>query len=334
MKMIHLTIAVPAYNAEDCLAKCLESLSDPRLAGRLEVIVVDDGSTDATRRIAAQYAARIPDRFFVISQENGGHGAAVNAGLGAARGKYFRIVDADDWVDADGLCALLEAMEAFDPDVFVDERVECAADSLKRIELPAEARADEVVDYLALTDPRYDRNVDMHTLTVRTALLREREITLLAHTYYVDMQYVIGVACFAETALLVRRAVYNYRLGVGGQSVNPLNFARNYEQHNRVLLACVGFFDRNSSLLTAERAAYVRRLLVLLANTQYNIAYIYNPDRREGVRQARSLNRYLGSQIPWLSRATMGRRIAGRVLHTFGVGYERLQWIKSAAGRR
>jgi glycosyltransferase involved in cell wall biosynthesis len=307
---------------------------DPRLSGRLEVVVVDDGSTDATRRIAARYAARMPERFVVVSQENGGHGAAVNAGLHAARGKYFRIVDADDWVDADGLCALLDSMEALDPDVFVDERVERFADRSNQIELPEGVRTDEVIDYHELIDPLFDRNVDMHTLTVRASLLRERGISLLSHTCYVDMQYVIGVACFAHTACLIRRAVYNYRLGAVGQSVNYLNFARNYEQHNRVLLACVDFFRGSEPFMSEGRAAYVRRLLALLTNTQYNIAYIYNPDRREGKRQAQSLSRYLNRHIPWLSRATMRRRMAGQVLHTLGVGYDQLQWLKAAAGRR
>ncbi len=332
--MILLTIAVPAYNAEDCLSQCLDSLSDARFADRLEVIVVDDGSTDATRRIAARYVARMPGRFTLVSQENGGHGAAVNAGLRRARGKYFRIVDADDWVDADGLCTLLDAMEALDPDAFVDERVERFMGRANRIALPEGARTDEVIDYRALIDARFDRNVDMHTLTARTSLLRERGIALLPHTYYVDMQYVIGVACFARTVCLIRCAVYNYRLGSGGQSVNHLNFARYYEQHNRVLLACIDFFRRSEPFLPQERAAHVRRRLALLANTQYNIAYIYNPDRREGRRQARSLSRYLDSHILWLSRATMRRRVAGRFLHAFGVGYDRLQWLKAATGRR
>lgn len=332
--MIYLTIAVPSYNVEDCLPQCLDSLADARFVGRLEVIVVDDGSTDATRRIAERYADRMSELITVISQKNGGHGAAVNTGLRQARGKYFRIVDADDWVERDGLCALLDAMEACDPDVFIDERVECYADSSNKIALPPNAPAGLVVDYCQLTEPRFDRNIDMHTLTARTSLLRAQKIALLSHTSYVDMQYVIGVACFARTACLFRHTVYSYRLGESGQSVNYLNFARNYEQHNRVLLACVAFFLASEPHMPQGRAAYVRRLLTLLAKTQYNIAYIYNPDRREGSRQAKSLSRYLDDYIPWLSRATKRRRVAGRVLHTLGVDYNQLQLLKAVTGRR
>ncbi len=332
--MLLLTIAVPAYNAEDCLSRCLDSLTDVRFADRIEVIVVNDGSTDGTGRIVGRYAARLPERFSVRSQPNGGHGAAVNAGLAAARGKYFRILDADDWMDADGLAALLDAMEVLDPDVFVDERMERFADHAIRIELPSDVPAGELVDFSTLGAPHFARNIDMHTLTARTSLLRERGIELLAHTYYVDMQYVIGVSCFARTACLIRRTAYNYQLGADGQSVNPLNFARNYEQHNRVLLACVDFFQKNESTMPAERVACVRRMLALLANTQYNIAYIYNPNRNEGKRQAQSLSRYLNHHIPWLSRATRRRRVTGQVLHALGVDYGRLQWLKAAAWRR
>lgn len=334
IKMIQLTIAVPAYNAENCLVRCLDSLAHPRFDGRLEVVVVDDGSTDQTRRIADRFAARMPGRFHVISQKNSGHGGAVNTGLRAARGRYFRIVDADDWVDADGLAALLDAMGKMDPDLFIDERVERFDERADRIALPEDAPAGKVVDFHALTDPRFDRNIDMHTITARTALLRERGIVLMTNTYYVDMQYVVGVACFARTAVLIRRTVYQYQLGVSGQSVNPLNFARNYEQHNSVLLACVDYFVRNGALLPPGRADYVRRRLKLLANTQYNIAYIYNPDRREGRLQARRFSRYLDRKIPWLSRATRRRRMAGRVLNTLGVNYDGLKRLKEATGRR
>lgn len=332
--MIDLTIAVPAYNAARWLTKCLDSLAVARYADRLEVIVIDDGSTDATRRIADEYASAMPNRFIVVSQENGGHGGAVNTGLRLARGKYFRIVDADDWVDENGLAALLDAMEAHDPDVFIDERVEHFKDRADRIELPTDAPPDYVVDFDVLTAPRFDQNIDMHTLTARTSLLREHNVVLLSHTYYVDMQYVIGVACFARTACAVRCAVYQYRLGASGQSVNYLNYARNYEQHNRVLMACVDYLEKNEPFLPEGRSGYIRRCLALLANTQYNIAYIYNPNRQEGRRQAKNLNRYLDRNIPWLSRATIRRRFAGSVLHTFGVDYERLCRLKAAAGRK
>ena len=94
-----LTVTVPSYNSQDYLEKCISSL----LPGgdRLEIIIINDGSTDATGAIADSYASRYPDIVRVIHQENGGHGEGINQGLRHATGKYFKVVDSDDKVSED-----------------------------------------------------------------------------------------------------------------------------------------------------------------------------------------------------------------------------------------
>ena len=94
-----LTVTVPAYNADRWLEYNLDSLLLPSCLDMLEVLVVDDGSVDRTGEIADSYAARCPDTVRVIHKENGGHGSGVNTGIKEARGRYFKVVDADDWVD-------------------------------------------------------------------------------------------------------------------------------------------------------------------------------------------------------------------------------------------
>ena len=98
--MKYLTIAIPSYNSELYLERCLDSMILP--AGwmeQVEIIVVNDGSTDRTGEIADDYVRRFPDTVKVIHKENGGHGSGVNAGLEHAEGKYFKVVDSDDWLD-------------------------------------------------------------------------------------------------------------------------------------------------------------------------------------------------------------------------------------------
>ena len=92
-----LSIAIPSYNSEAYMAHAIESL----LPGgdEVEILIVNDGSKDRTAEIADSYQAKYPGICRAIHQENGGHGAAVMAGLQNATGIYFKVVDSDDWLD-------------------------------------------------------------------------------------------------------------------------------------------------------------------------------------------------------------------------------------------
>ena len=104
-----LSIAIPCYNSEAYMEKCIESL----LTGGedVEILVVDDGSKDRTAEIADAYAEKYPTIVRAIHQENGGHGEAVNAGIRNATGLYFKVVDSDDWVNEEAYSKILKTLE-------------------------------------------------------------------------------------------------------------------------------------------------------------------------------------------------------------------------------
>lgn len=83
-----LTITVPCYNSQDYMRRCIDSLIPG--GEDVEIIIVDDGSTDATGEIADEYARKYPTMIRTIHQENGGHGAGLNAGINHATGLYFK----------------------------------------------------------------------------------------------------------------------------------------------------------------------------------------------------------------------------------------------------
>ena len=103
-----LSIAIPCYNSESYMRKCVDSL----LAGGedVEIIIVDDGSSDGTAEIADEYAGNYPTIVKVVHQENGGHGAAVNVGIQNAEGLYFKVVDSDDWVKKEAYLQVLDKL--------------------------------------------------------------------------------------------------------------------------------------------------------------------------------------------------------------------------------
>lgn len=112
--MIKLSIVIPVYNVEKYLGKCLDSVIYPGLDA-YEIILVNDGSTDASGDIAAEYAQRYPQLIRLIVSENGGLGAARNLGLEAARGEFLLFLDSDDWLCPNAVPEILEKLnEDFD----------------------------------------------------------------------------------------------------------------------------------------------------------------------------------------------------------------------------
>ena len=104
-----VSVVVPAYNAECYLDRCLESLVS-QTHSHLEIIVVNDGSTDSTADIANRWEAK-DNRIKVIHKQNGGLSSARNAGMRVAQGKYIGFVDADDYVDIDMFGHMAEVLE-------------------------------------------------------------------------------------------------------------------------------------------------------------------------------------------------------------------------------
>lgn len=112
-----LTVVVPTYNAEKYLRDNLESFEIPELMQDIEILIVNDGSTDHSLEIAREYAERYPDTYRVITKENGGHGSGINCGIEHALGTYFKVVDADDWVGKEAFVSLVRTLKTSDADV-------------------------------------------------------------------------------------------------------------------------------------------------------------------------------------------------------------------------
>ena len=103
-----LSIAIPCYNSAAYMRRCIDSL----LPGGedVEILIVNDGSTDNTKDIAEEYRERFPSMVKVINKENGGHGSAVNAGIQNAAGLFYKVVDSDDWVNQSAYMQILSVL--------------------------------------------------------------------------------------------------------------------------------------------------------------------------------------------------------------------------------
>lgn len=118
-----LSIIIPAYNVEKYLKRCLFSIAtvNPLLLEKTEILIINDGSTDTTPDIALKYCQKYPGVFYLYSKENGGHGSAVNTGIHYASGKYFKVLDGDDWFATKELQKLIELLENLDVDIVASD---------------------------------------------------------------------------------------------------------------------------------------------------------------------------------------------------------------------
>lgn len=325
-----LSIAVPSYNVEKYLDKCLTSFSDNRFSGRLDVMIVNDGSTDKTADIASKYVERYPDIFRLINKENGGHGSAVNTGIKNALGKYFRIVDGDDWVHTENMAKLLDLLEIIDTDMVVDEKREVNMETggTEFFPLPTGTVFDKPLDFAEIcNDNDICTYIMLHTLSVKTSLLREHGIKLLEGIFYVDIEYIIKTTMEAKNIQFIDLEIYQYLVGNVNQSVNYKNYVKRFEHHSKVTRELIRY-GTEKKVSNPQLKQYLDRRICLLINTHMNIALIYDDDRRRGCQRAAEFRKYLKSTNIDYYKATLSRYKVAKFLHILGVDYNKLQSLK------
>lgn len=269
-----MTVTIPAYNAEEFLARCLESLLLSEYRDETELLVIDDGSKDKTGEIADGYAEKYPGIVQVIHKENGGHGSGINAGIRAATGKYFRVVDSDDAVEPEAYHAYLQRLARLDCDLVVTPFA-CVRESGKeQVVLRQVEGAQSLCDGVVTTFKKAAEHlhVRMHEWTIRTSILKEHAICMSEHSFYVDMQYIMFPVPWIDTICLLNLPVYRYRLGDEGQSVSVKNMQKNRWQHQRVLDSLVEFYKERMQAGDAwERLSYLARGIAKMQANQVQI---------------------------------------------------------------
>ena len=115
-----LTIVVPSYNTELYIDECLPTIISSKSIDDIEILLVNDGSTDNTLKKARYFEELYPQSIRVIDKENGGHGSVINRGIKEATGKYFKVIDGDDWVDTAAFNQLVSCLKRVDVDLVMN----------------------------------------------------------------------------------------------------------------------------------------------------------------------------------------------------------------------
>lgn len=288
-----LTLAIPCYNSADYMDHCVESL----LVGAddIEIIIVDDGSTkDDTAAKADAWAARHPDLIRVIHQENAGHGGAVNAGLAAANGHYFRVVDSDDWLGGDALQLLLSKLRIsvtreVPVDLFVTNYVyeHIATASRRVIDYRGALPVNRPITWDEVGHFGRGQNILMHAATYRTQVLRDCGLQLPEHTFYVDNIFVYVPLPYVRTLYYLPVDLYHYFIGRDDQSVSEPVMISRLDQQMRITDVMFDAYHLPDDVPNKRLERYMEGYLALIIAASSTIALLKGGE--DGLRERKEM---------------------------------------------
>jgi len=173
-------------------------------------LFINDGSTDSTGQIAEEYKERYPNSVKVINKENGGHGSTINCSIKLATGKYFKLVDADDWVDSEGLDKLVRFLEDTTVDLALNPctYINTGGEIIKTLD---SVKLHEVIEYgkeYELNEIENAINFQMHTATFRTEIVKKIKKPIAERCYYVDNEYIMYPIPYVETVTALDYVIY------------------------------------------------------------------------------------------------------------------------------
>ena len=230
------------------MCRCVDSL----LVGGedVEIIIVDDGSVDDTGKIADEYARKYPSIVRVIHQENGGHGAGLNAGLNHATGLYFKVVDSDDWIDEESYHQILDTLHNLcSAGCMLDMMISNFVYEKEGARHKSATRYHNILPQGQLFGWEETRNfkigkyILMHSVIYRTQLLRDCHLVLPKHTFYVDNLFVYVPLPYVKTMYYLDVDFYRYYIGRDDQSVNEKNMIKNIDQQIKVNKIMIDQYD-------------------------------------------------------------------------------------------
>ena len=260
-----LTVSIAAYNVEKYIKQTLMHILENRyisnsLLSEIEVLIIDDGSTDNTVQLAKQYEEKYPHIIKVISKENGGHGSTINTGIRVASGKYFKALDGDDWFDEYGLFLVLKCLENADSDMIITDFMKCYENGhfvpvqIKGINSLIDRKEydfDEIINQIQW--------IPYHAAIYKTSILQDYNIQIDEKSFYVDTEFMLYPIPFIQSLMYVNCCLYCYRLGLEGQSVSKESRIKNIADGRKVADALLIMYQEQKANFSSEKRNYIIR---------------------------------------------------------------------------
>jgi len=306
------------------MEKCVDSL----LKGGedVEIIIVDDGSTDATAAIADEYVRKYPSIIKAVHKENGGHGSAVNAGIDHAEGLFFKVVDSDDWVKEEPYMQILNALKelaggekVLDMLIsnFVYEKV-----GEKRHKVMRYKHALPIGEMFTWEDVKHfhkGQYMLMHSVIFRTKLLKECGLRLPEHTFYVDNLYVFEPLPYVRSMYYLDVNFYRYYIGRADQSVNEDVMISRIDQQIKVNKLMFDYMTEKKNQIIFNKKLYRYMLSYLDIITTISSILLIRSETKENLEKKKELWSYLKKK-DWFLYRKLRYGLLGRCTNLPGKG--------------
>lgn len=293
-----LTVSVALYNLEKLISTNLESFVKSECCEKLEVLVTDDGSTDSSTKIVEKFQKEYPECIKLIKQKNAGPGSTVNSGIKNATGKYFMMVDGDDWVNTENLNKLVEKLENLDVDLVIADYKEY---NEKNNKIEKRVRFKGVKDNCILDFSSISNKISlsMHATIYKTELFQRNNL-VLDNCFYTDVEYVLLPIPFVKTCYYFNNDIYIYRIGRDGQSVNLKSMQKNIEMHDRVFKNMLSYYEENKMLLNKNIKTFIINRLMEMSWAEI-IVFLSYIDMEYAERKIKTFLDYIKTTSPELN---------------------------------
>lgn len=271
-----LSISVAAYNLGSMIEDNINSFCNSNVSDYIELIITDDGSKDDTVKIVEEYSLKYPNVIKLIKKENEGPGSTVNSGIKNATGKYFKMVDGDDWVDSKNLEGFVEFLKTIDVDmVFSDYSIFDNQNKTIIENITFDLKAKEA---LSFEDCYKACPCQMHAIAFKTSILKDNNIRL-DNCFYTDVEYVLYPIKYVNTVAYYDSIIYIYRVAQSGQSVSIPSMKRNVAQHEMVLNNLLEYYTNNVNSFTNSQKEYIANRIGSMVDVQLGTYLYFDPSK-------------------------------------------------------
>jgi glycosyltransferase involved in cell wall biosynthesis len=308
-----VSIVIPTFNMEKYLNRCLDSIVLPEIIDKIEIIIVNDGSTDGSLAIANSYKKKFPQSIVVIDKPNGHYGSCINAALKIAKGKYFRTLDADDLFDSESFIEFVMFSENKNVDmILTNYSKEYPNKKYNKIIIPEKKDIISKIEYdiknIDFIKSGISNLLVMHTMTYRTQILKNNNYIQMESICYTDTEYRFYPLEYIKNFVYLNIVLYRYNFGVPGQSVSEESISKNKEHCYKIIKRIMLHFETSNNAASNIRNQQWHTIKNIIIMYYYSVL-VLNKRSHEDDEKLHKVDDFLRTFNPMLYKSLERYRI-------------------------